>query len=344
MDSRTGGAESVLRRKVLRPRPRPAPDAAPAGAERSLTRAAVKAISAVAGLSADFGAVSERLLPLDEGLERLPDEGHLVLLGAGDGAGGLVAMDDGLFAALVEAITLGRLSAQPPAPRRPTPTDAALLASVIEPILAELDPEGPEGEGASEGARGWRILRSIADPRLLRALMDEGRYRLTQAPVALSDGVSRRGGVLTLLLAAPQAGTARPRTPGAAADAALAPRPEPEGAGAAMMAAQAQLDSVLARVSLPLSQLMGLEVGHRFELPISQLEEVQLVGLDGCTRALTRLGQTRGLRAVRIMAFCEGAGPVVTNIPVVADPQSFVAAGAPAPSGPARVLSENPGA
>lgn len=157
----SGEAESVLRRKVLRPRP--APVAAPSGAERSLTRAALKAISAVAGLSAHCGAVAERRLRLDEGLERLPDDGYVALLTDAEGAAGLVAMDAGLFAALVEAITLGRLPAQAPPPRRPTPTDAALLAAVVEPILAEA------GEG-----QGWRIARPIADLRLLPALMEEG--------------------------------------------------------------------------------------------------------------------------------------------------------------------------
>lgn len=321
MTQSSGDPESVLRRKL---RPRPAPPPAPSGGERSLTRAATKAISAIAGLTADFGAVSERGLPLDEGLERLPDDGHVALLTAADGATGLVAMDEGLFAALVEAITLGRLPAQAPPPRPPTSTDAALLAAVIEPILAEID----AGEG-----QGWRIARNIADLRLLRALMDEGAYRLTQAPVALSDGAARRGGVLTLLLAQPaeaRPGGGRPAAPGAPA----APDAFRAGIEAAVMAAPVQLDGVLGRVSLPLAQLMALRVGHRFELPLAQLEEVQVVGLDGRPRALARLGQTRGMRAVRIMAFCDGAGRAAPPaVPALPDAAGFVASGVP-PSAP----------
>lgn len=317
MTQPSGEADSVLRRKVLRPR---APVAAPSGAERSLTRAAVKAISTAAGLSADFGAVAERRLPLDEGLERLPEGGYVALVADAAGATGLVAMDEGLFAALVEAITLGHLPAQAPPPRRPTATDAALLAAVVEPILADA------GEG-----QGWRIARPITDLRLLPALLEEGAYRLTQAPVALSDGGGRRGGVLTLLLALPgDAPRPRPGGPGAAL-----PEAEPARASveAAVMAAPAQLDAVLGRVSLPLSQLMALRPGHRFELPLAQLEEVQVVGLDGRTQALARLGQARGMRAVRLLAFCDSAGrPAPPAAP--ASPESgFTAAGIPPPGG-----------
>lgn len=312
--------EPVIRRKVLRPRSRPAAEVPRSGLARALPRAIVRALSAGCGLAAEPGALAERGLPLAEGLDRLSEDGFVALLtGAEGGASGLLVLDTGLFSALVEAMTLGRLGAAPPAaPRRPTATDAALLGALIDRLLAELDrglaEAGDDAGGATgAGAGGWRMSRAVGDQRLLGAILDDGAYRLAEVPLSLSAaggaGGAPRTGRLTLLLPeSPTAGGAA--QPGRARAAAPPSTPDAFGQGieAAVQGAPATLTAVLGRVALPLEQALALAVGQRMELPISALEEVELVGLDARAYASARLGQTRGMRALRIITLGEGAG------------------------------------
>lgn len=324
--------EPVLRRKVVRPRSRPAIDGEQSMLARALPRAAVRALSAGCGLTAQPGALSERGVTLAEGLDRLSEDGFLALLsGADGGAPGLLVLDTGLFSALVEAMTLGRLGAAPPAaPRRPTATDAALLGALIDRLLAELD-RGLAEAGLDAGAEGggWRMARAVGDQRLLGAILDEGGYRLAEVPLALSaagaPGSAPRSGRLALLLPDPDSARAA-APPGRAPAAAPAATPDTLGQGieAAVQGAPAVLTAVLGRVALPLEQALLLAVGQRLELSIAALEEVELVGLDARAYAWARLGQTRGMRAVRITLLADSAGGPATS--PVAPP--FSAAGA----------------
>lgn len=322
--------EPVIRRKVLRPRLRPAAEAPRSGLARALPRAMVRALSAGCGLAAEPGALVERGVALGEGLDRLAEDGFVALLNGGDGgASGLLVLDAGLFSALIEAMTLGRLNAAPPtAPRRPTATDAALLGALIDRFLGELDRGLAEGGATAEG---WRMTRAVGDQRLLGAILDEGAYRLAEVPLALSAagaaGSAPRTGRLTLLL--PEPGAAQAQGPAPAVRLA-ADMPQAEGDGfrraieGAVQGAPALLTAVLGRVTLPLDQALALAVGQRLELPVSALEEVEIVGLDSRVYAAARLGQTRGMRAVRISTLAEGGGAPFVPPPA----QPFSEAGA----------------
>lgn len=331
----------VLRRKVRRP-PR---DDARASPQRLLLRAALRAISSSAGLSAG----AEENPPVDLGLEELvehvPDGGYVALLTAAEGeGGGLVALDDGLFASLIEGMTLGRLSQRPPPPRRPTATDGALIAVVIERFLADIGttaapspagappdaaPASPDDpvSGAALPPGGWRLGRPLGDLRLIGALLDEGRYRLFRLAVTFEAEGAGRGGDLLLML--PAARLSVPGRDGAAcSDPAAAPDPFHTDFEAAVMAAPAEFDAVLGRLRMSLAQVMALEAGCRIELPVARLEEVQLTGIDGCQHALARLGQSRGMRALRVISL-SGAGErglSVTSSPVPEQSQGFAAA------------------
>jgi flagellar motor switch protein FliM len=302
--------EPVIRRKVLRPRSRPADQAPQSGLGRALPRALVRALSAGCGLTAEPGPMAERGVALAEGLDRLVEDGFVALLtGRDGGAAGLLVLDSGLFSALIEAMTLGRLGATAPAmPRRPTATDAALLGALIDRVLADLDRGLLEVGAAPEG---WRMARAVGDQRLLGAILDEGGYRLAELSVELSAagaaGSARRSGRLALLLPDPD----RVQVPVPSAHAAdRAPVAEPDafsrGIEGAVQGAPAVLTAVLGRVALPLEQALALAVGQRLELPISALEEIELVGLDTRAYAAARLGQTRGMRAIRITVLADG--------------------------------------
>jgi len=332
--------QPVLRRKLVRPRPPPVPDPPVSDLARTLPRALVRAVSAVASLTAEVGAVTEARLSLDELLDRIAEDGFVALLTPVQGGGGtgLAVLQQPLFSGLIEAMTLGRLSARPPEPRRPTATDSALLGAVLNQTLAELAPclaaEMPEGQdGASRLAGRWQMLRAVSDLRLLGALLDEGGYRMLHAAVRLGGNGAAREGAVAILLpvslgmgarAGKGGGPARLsgapgslRTEGAfgggggagITGAGGAEDPFQQALERAVLNAPVQLDSVLGRVQMTLTQAMALRVGHRLELPLSQLEEVEVAGLDGAPQARARLGQSRGMRALRIVALCTPADP-----------------------------------
>lgn len=282
---------TVLRRKALRPRV--AADPVGSAPARALPRAVMRAVSEGAGLSAQVGTVTQRRVSLDEGLERIADDGFVALL-AREGGTGLAVLGADLFAALIEALTLGRLGAAGPgAPRRPTSTDAALMGAVVDRLLAGLD--GADGDGP------WRMVRAVGDLRVLPAILDEGDYDLADADVRLAGARgpgTLRGGALMLLLPVP--------APAAEAPPLAGPDPFAAGFEAAVAGAEVVLKAVLGRVALPLEQALALRVGDRLELPLSRLEEVEVLGLDARPQARARLGQAQGQRALRVTALLDG--------------------------------------
>ena len=74
-------------------------------------------------------------------------------------------------------------------------------------------------------------------------------------------------------------------------------------------AADCVLDAVLARLSLPIARVLELSVGDVLALPRASIDRLGLVGLDGHTVSEGRLGQSRGMRAVRLVAGETAARP-----------------------------------
>ena len=68
------------------------------------------------------------------------------------------------------------------------------------------------------------------------------------------------------------------------------------------------LDAVVSRVSLPLARVMALKVGEVIALPRAAIDRISFEGLDGRALAEGRLGQNRGMRAIRL-AGSDGAAP-----------------------------------
>jgi flagellar motor switch protein FliM len=72
--------------------------------------------------------------------------------------------------------------------------------------------------------------------------------------------------------------------------------------------AECALNAVLSRVSVPLSRIMGLKVGDVLALPAAQLDRVMFEGLDGRALDEGKLGQNRGMRALRLGAAAKTMG------------------------------------
>jgi flagellar motor switch protein FliM len=93
--------------------------------------------------------------------------------------------------------TMGRISPQPPVPRKPTRTDAAMVAGFVDSALQDL-----ELSLASDAdliwAGGFRYASYLDDPRPLGLLLEDVPYRVLAAEVSLSRG-AKAGQVLLAL-------------------------------------------------------------------------------------------------------------------------------------------------
>lgn len=302
--------DPVLRRK-LTPRTPPPEAETPVvvGPAPTLVRAFGHAVSTGAPLVAEQGAVHRKSASLAELLDGIAPEAFVTLLGPTKSGPALALVDLDGFITLIEAMTIGRLAVKQPGPRRPTTTDAALLSEVIDTTLIAL--------GADDPLSSLRCTRPVPDHRLLPILLDETEYDLVALTATLISGAVTRP--LRLMLALPSS----PAVDAVEAEAigAEAVKDWSTALEEAVLRAPAALRAELGRVTLPLSKVLALGVGNALELPLSNLEEVRLVALDGTPQAIGRLGQTRGMRAVRLTGW-PGGTPQHSMIDAAPPPRS----------------------
>lgn len=248
-----------------------------------------------------------------EVVERVPDQALLALCAGPQGALGLMSLSPEVLAAVVERQTLGRVLSRPLAPRRPTRTDAAIAAGLIDGVLAALDGATAGGDDAP-WATGFRMAGTVDEPRALPLMLDEPRYRLLAAEVTLGDA-ARTGQILLALPAAGRGAVPRPVTdPEETADRTA----WQDALSGQVLAAETSLQAVLCRISLSLAEVMALRPGEVLRLGGAALDRIDLDGVDGVRLAGGRLGQHRGMRAIRLAAAegpaARGGGALVPGV------------------------------
>jgi flagellar motor switch protein FliM len=227
---------------------------------------------------------------LAEVVEMVPDLALIAALDEGSGeATGCIALDGAVMAGMVEALTTGAVTAG--AARRPTRTDAALLAPVLDRALAGFEVAAGEA-GLHDWARGFRFAATVDGGRGLSLLLEDTLYRVLEGEVDLGHG-ARRG---RMLLAVPdgRAAVALPIAP--EADARFS-----EDLAVQVGWAEARLEAVLLRLSLPLGVVMGLQAGQDLPLPRADIGRIALEGLDGRKVGAGRLGRQGPQRAIRLV-------------------------------------------
>jgi flagellar motor switch protein FliM len=171
-----------------------------------------------------------------------------------------------------------------------------MVADMIDRALQELE-TGLESDPDLTWAGGFRYASFLDDPRPLGLLLEEEYYRVIQAELRLGNG-AKSGAVM---LALPAEGRGRAPKP--------APTATPAPVAAALFAkalsdqvmrTEADLSAVLHRITVPLSFVMALKAGDLVPLSTAALDQIVLEGLDGRPLATGRLGQNRGMRAVRL--------------------------------------------
>ena len=284
----TAATTDVIRRKIHRSRPTQA-EGAP-GADRGWRLALARAARDAMGLDLEFRSLTIARRSLAEILDLVPDRALLALLDGPMGGLGVILLAPMVTATFIEKQTLGRLSAQPPAPRKASRIDAAMVAGVIDRALAGLDEVLAE-EADLIWAGGFRYASYLEDARPLALMLEEAEYRVLAAEVALGGG-GREGRVILVLPA-----VGRGVSPAVPMDETAVEAPQ---FTAALSAQVMQADCRLDAVSL--------------ETP------------EGRHVAPARLGQHRGMRAMKLgeTVTARTAAPVPLRSPAQTLPQDPV--------------------
>jgi flagellar motor switch protein FliM len=309
----TAAVTDVIRRKIDRARPAMA-EGAP-GADRGWRLALARATRDAMGLDLDFRRLTITRASLAEILETVPDRALLALLDGPAGGLGVIMLSSSVTATMIEMQTLGRLTAQSPVPRKPSRIDAAMVAGVIDRALAGLDETLAE-EADLVWAGGFRYASYLEDARPLGLMLEDEGYRVLSADVSL--GLTARDGQVILVLPADGRGE-HPVLPSADGEGAV---PNFSTAlQAQVMQADCRLDAVVGRLTLPLRQIMTLAVGDTLQLPLAALDAVSIETVDGCRVAGARLGQHRGMRALKLTeAVAAQAAPQPVHRPAAVAP------------------------
>ena len=273
--------------------------------ERALHTAFARAAEKQMNLPLRMPALGEIRLSGPEIAEILPEHALLLLLHGPQEGIGLAVFAPAALSALIEMMTLGRVADHPPAARRPTRTDAAMICGFLDQVMGECE-SLLAGEADLIWAGGFRYGGHLSDPRPVGLMLEEPFYRVFRMSLAFGvpsgpDAEVRTGDVL---LALPAAGRGQPPTVRPDPDAVYTPSLIETGWPAALeravLPAGAEVQAVLARVSLPLVELLKIEAGQSLPLPQGALAAVQLEGVDGRLICLGQLGQGNGRRALRL--------------------------------------------
>ena len=287
-------AGEVLRKKLLAGQQIPA-EGGP-GADRAWRLAFARAARDMMQLPVDFVGLTLARVSLTELLDLPPERGlNLMLEGPEEGLGLLILSPD-LLSAFVEVLTMGKCGAHPPDSRKPTRTDAAMLSPLVDLAMANLE-EALAEEGDLIWTSGFRYASFIEEARSLGLLLEDVIYRTLTARLSLAQGA--RVGEMILVLPAEGRGQ-KPRQKAKSVPGAVAGPAFSAALGAQVEDAACQLEAVLARLAMPLSDVMDLSVDAVLPLPTANLDRISLEGLDGRRVSVGKLGQHRGMRAIRV--------------------------------------------
>ncbi|MBT9385523.1 FliM/FliN family flagellar motor switch protein [Pseudooceanicola sp. CBS1P-1] len=232
------------------------------------------------------------VVPADRLKEHFSDDMLLILTDGPERCVGVVAMDLAATSALVEQNTMGYVSHSEPDARKPTSTDAALMAPFLDDIFLRVSMM-LEGDRESWWLTGFHYGSRIENLRLMGLALDAAEFTVFRLEVEF-------GGVRSgfIRMAFPE--RPRPR------DILGHDEGEDQGRtlGEAVMTAPAAISAVLHRTRMPLRDMSRLKVGDLIPVPRAALGETRLetLGEEGRPHCIghVKLGQMNGFRAVRL--------------------------------------------
>lgn len=264
------------------------------GAEKAWPLSLARAARDCFALSLEITEMTTRRCAMAELAEHVPERAMIAMLDGPREALGILVLSPELLSGLIEMQTLGLVREAGPAPRKPTRTDAAMVAEWIDRALVGLevqlrkDPDLP-------WADYYRYASFLDDPRPLRLLLDDVPFRMISVTCDLARG-TKKG---SLVLALPAEG--RGRRPAGTADRPIAMPPSfDEMMRARIAEAECQLQTTIARIRLPLGEVLELQPDQVLALGEAGIDRILVEAGDGRPLAYGKLGQQRGNRAVRL--------------------------------------------
>lgn len=281
-------AHDVLRRMASPPPP--APEDVPITSSRAIRLAITRAADKTHDFVVSVSSLREEVLSLDQLLAALEPELMLIGMTAGGVMTGLAALDLNMRTALLEVQTVGMVLPDVPEDRPPTGTDAQMAQPLIEAFLHHLQ-DSAERTPLDGWGLGFNAGDKINSTRAAGLILDDGKYRLIR--LSLDLGVGDRTAELALALPCRAETVGRVLTPEVTGDWDERFRKVVDGS-------PARLDAELHRFKLPLHQAENLVVGQVLPLTGCTVSSVKILARDGRKVATARLGQSAGMRAVRI--------------------------------------------
>lgn len=300
--------QGILRRKVMAARAEAA--AGGPGADRCWRLALARASRDRLKTTLEFRSLALDRRSLGELVEMAPKRALIAVLdGPGEGLG-VIMLSPQIMAGVIEAQTIGKIKSGEVVLRKSTRTDAAMVAGLIDAALRGLEQALAE-EADLVWAGGFRYASFLDDPRPLGLLMEDTTYRVLRAEVDLGGG-ARTGEVL---LALPSDGRGMaPNSRNGLSESADHGHVFMQALAERVSGAQSGLEGVLARLTLPLNEVLRLEPGTVLALPQAGLDRISLEGTDGRRVAEGRLGQNRGMRAIRLNEGLSGDATAPTSM------------------------------
>lgn len=286
--------ETILRRK-LAAQGKGEAVAADSGARQWKTAFARAARDEI-GLDLTVASLRDDRLSLTELLDFIPTQALMAMLEGPESGLGLLVMSPSLTAAVIEAQTMGRLGPLPAPPRRPTRTDAAMCASVIDRALTLLETALATAPDLTWTA-GFRYASFLEEARALALLLDDIPYRALISELEIAGGA--RQGQLILILPAEGRGPV-PAEPPQHGRSLRDHQSWQLALTEAVLTSEIVLEAQMGRIRMPLSQAKALTIGAVLRLDGARTDSVTLNVAGGGSLPSARLGQHRGQRAVKL--------------------------------------------
>ncbi|WP_435258616.1 FliM/FliN family flagellar motor switch protein [Thioclava sp. FR2] len=274
-----------------------------------------RALRDEAKVAAEFSTMSISRMSLAELLELPPDRALILTLEGPDAGMGMVMLSSELFSAITEILTLGLCRSLPAEPRKPTRTDAAMVAPVIEQALRNLE-HALEEDPDLLWTSGFHFASCLEDARPLGLLFEDIPYKVFRGRLTVADG--KREGEIILVL--PADGKGRTHDILSASVVQMAERPTfRERLAKEVGQAEVKMDAVVSRLTLPISEALALRTDMVLTLPSTSLDQISIEGFDGRKLAIGKLGQQRGMRAIRLTTQATSSGSPVSQTKIASD-------------------------
>ena len=252
---------------------------------RALGRSLSIAADALWGLGLVPKIEADDTLPAERAVRRMDHDMLLIILENEMEGVGVVALDRAVVTGLIEKQTLGKVARFPLDDRAYTPTDAAMMAPLIDaalPRFASMLSAQPD----MEHFQGYRFGALAEDAQTAELALEAEKYQVVAFDLSLEQDT--RIGRALFLFPEPQMPT----------EAAAGPSRGKHETSLGLVPARMQV--VLTRIHIPLDKAQALTPGDVLPISSHTLTSAALVTGTDHLVARGKLGQINGFRAIRI--------------------------------------------